>query len=54
MEFRGVEFLMHTAVHVLSEGREEYIPREMLRGLLPDALLERYKFWRHKAGDSDR
>jgi hypothetical protein len=20
----------------------------MLRGLLPDALLERYKFWRHK------
>lgn len=30
-------------------GREEYIPTEMLRGLLPDTLLERYKFWRHKA-----
>ena len=31
----------------LAAGREEFIPAEMLRGLLPDALLERYKFWRH-------
>ncbi|CAJ1380920.1 unnamed protein product [Effrenium voratum] len=27
-------------------GHQEYIPQEMLQGLLPDALLERYKFWR--------
>eukprot|EP00435_Cladocopium_sp_Y103_P036830 s365_g9.t1 len=35
-----------------AQGREEFVPAEMLRGLLPDALLERYKFWRHK-GESE-
>ncbi|CAE7723402.1 unnamed protein product [Symbiodinium sp. CCMP2456] len=29
-----------------SHGQEEYIPQDILQGLLPDALLDRYKFWR--------
>ncbi|CAE7187744.1 unnamed protein product [Symbiodinium pilosum] len=34
-------------------GQEEYIPQEMLQGLLPDALLDRYKFWRSKEADGE-
>eukprot|EP00929_Paragymnodinium_shiwhaense_P044942 TRINITY_DN23026_c0_g1_i2.p1 TRINITY_DN23026_c0_g1~~TRINITY_DN23026_c0_g1_i2.p1 ORF type:complete len:4431 (+),score=980.35 TRINITY_DN23026_c0_g1_i2:153-13445(+) len=40
-----------TVVHrTISEkfGRQMFIPKAYLRGLIPDALVDRYKFWRFK------
>lgn len=31
-------------------GRERYLPARFLHGLVPDALLESYSFWRNKEG----
>ncbi|CAE7259970.1 unnamed protein product [Symbiodinium microadriaticum] len=36
-----------------SQGQEEYIPQEILQGLLPDALLHRYKFWRSQEANGE-
>mmetsp|Transcript_39763 Transcript_39763/g.98280 ORF Transcript_39763/g.98280 Transcript_39763/m.98280 type:complete len:3869 (-) Transcript_39763:305-11911(-) len=39
-------------VRELSEatGAQEYVPPELLKGVLPDALLSRYTFWRSVVG----
>ena len=37
----------------LSGGVETYVPPRLLRGVVPEALLEDYRFWRDESTDAD-